>query len=214
MVHSGASGLRVCQACWLPLQAPCGKICPPAGGGQLLLPSRLIQKGSSKPTAHPYSPSSQCPPLLVSPRLSHPHTCVLPLFLCRCPKTASADTLTLWAGLSCAGRTCSWAGLTHPPQRSQSIQASSVHSSKPTEWEWRKALTTDTSANGSETQVPRADENPALPLVIPTMAHRLAVSGNSRWHTHPRCLMTNTLPPPKLLSPVSSLPALFLSWVR
>lgn len=55
-------------------------------------------------------------------------------------------------------------------------------------------------------RVPRAAENPVLTLVIPTMAHRLAVSGNSRWHTHHGCLMTNTLPPPMLLSPVPSLP--------
>lgn len=159
----------------VPRQGEGSSFCP------LALSKRVPQSLQPTRILHPH----QCPPLLVRPRLSHPHTCVLPLFLCRCPKTASADTLTPWAGLSCAGRTCSWAGLTHPPQRSQSIQASSVHSSKPTEGEWRKALTTDTSANGSETRVPRADENPALPLVIPTMAHRLAVSGNSRWHTHP-----------------------------
>lgn len=105
----------------------------PKGFPQSLRPTRIL---------HPH----QCPPLLVC----HTPIPVLgPLFLCRCPKTASADTLTLWAGLSCAGWTCSWAGLTHPPHRSQSIPASSAHSPKPTEAEWRKALTTDTSANGS-----------------------------------------------------------------
>lgn len=147
MVRSGASGLRVCQACWLPLQTPCGKICLPVGGGHSsFCPLTLSKRVPPKPAAHPYSPSS---PMSPTSGMSHPHTCAWPLFLCRCPKTASADTLTLWAGQSCAGRTCSWAGLTHPPHRSQSIPASSVHSPKPTEAEWRKALTTDTSANGS-----------------------------------------------------------------
>lgn len=146
MVHSGASGL-----CWLPLQAPCGKIC---WGGQLLLPSRLTQKSSPKPTAHLYSPSSPMSPTSGESPLVTPHTCVLPFFLCRCPKTASADTLTLWAGLSCAGRTCSWAGLTDTPTQEISVHPCQLSALTQTHRgrEWRKALTTDTSANGSESE--------------------------------------------------------------
>lgn len=87
---------------------------------------------SLRPTyiLHPH----QCPPLLVvQPHLSPPHTCDRLLFLCRCPKPASADTLG-WVGLSFPGRTCSWAGLTHPPYRSQNIPPSScTHPTNPTE---------------------------------------------------------------------------------
>lgn len=92
VARSGASAPQVSQARGLPLQDPYGKICP--HGAAL-----FVLEGFPEPMAHLHSPSTPMPPLLVvQPHMSHPYTCAWSLFLCRCPKPASADTLG-WAEL-------------------------------------------------------------------------------------------------------------------
>lgn len=92
-------------------------------------------------------------------------TCHLPIPVISCSSSAAAPSrlpLTVWAGLSFPGRTCSWAGPDTPTSQISGHPSQLLHSPNPTESKRRKALTTDTFTNRSEKQVLKAGENPAL----------------------------------------------------
>lgn len=183
--------------------------------GQPRFPFHFIQKRSPEPMAHPYSPSS--PVSRISGGSPTRHT-PIPV-LCGSSSAAAPRRLplTLWAGLSWAGRTCSWAGLTHPPHGSQYIPPSPVHSTNSTESTRSKALTTGPFTNRSEKQVPRADESPA-PTLVTQLPNYGSQTGSFRetlgdTPTH-GCLMTNRPPSPAPCCSHLSPPcrSFFLSW--